>query len=91
MDQQNLPVNSYKHMTIGDWLITFLIQCIPLVGFIMMFVWAFGDGSNPSKKSWAQASLLFMLIMFVLVIIFFILFFSMIASFFGSMNQNTFS
>jgi hypothetical protein len=26
---------NYKPMTIGDWLITFLIQAIPLAGFII--------------------------------------------------------
>jgi Na+/phosphate symporter len=91
MDQQNLIGNNNKSMTIGDWLITFLIQCIPLVGFIMMFVWAFGDGTNPSKKAWAQASLIFALIMVVIVIIFFILFFSMIVSLLGGMSQSRFS
>ena len=86
MDQQILPGSNYKPMTIGDWLITFLIQAIPLIGFIMLFVWAFGDGTHPSKKTWAQALLIFALIMFVLVIIFIILFFSMIASLFSGMG-----
>ncbi len=75
--------NNYKPMTIGDWLITFLIQAIPLVGFIMLFVWAFGDGTHPSKKSWAQASLIFALIMLVLVIIFIAALWSIIGSFFS--------
>jgi Na+/phosphate symporter len=61
---------NYKPMTMGGWLITFIIQAIPLVGIIMLFVWAFGDGTHPSKKTWAQASLIFALIMIVLVIIF---------------------
>lgn len=50
MDQFNLQQN-YKPMTIGDWLITFLIQIIPLVGFVMLFVWAFGGDTHPSKKN----------------------------------------
>ena len=44
---------TYQPMSIGDWLITFLITAIPFVGFIMFFVWAFGDGTHPSKKTWA--------------------------------------
>jgi hypothetical protein len=75
---------NYKPMSIGDWLITFLIQAIPLVGFIMLFVWAFGDGTHPSKKTWAQASLIFALIMIVLVIIFFAALWTLISSFFGN-------
>ena len=75
---------NYKPMTIGDWLITFIIQAIPLVGFVMLFVWAFGGGTHPSKKTWAQASLIFALIMLVLVIIFFAALWSVIGSFFQS-------
>ncbi|HCY75885.1 MAG: hypothetical protein IH620_06605 [Ignavibacterium sp.] len=85
MDPLNTGFNTnYRPMSIGDWLITFLIQAIPLVGFIMLFVWAFGDGTHPSKKSWAQASLIFALIMLVLVIIFFAVMWTFISSFFNS-------
>jgi len=58
-------------MTIGDWIITFIITYIPLVGFIMLFVWAFGDGTHPSKKTWAQAALIMVAISIVLAIVFF--------------------
>lgn len=78
----------YKPMTLGDWLITLLIQAIPLVGFIMLFVWAFGGDTHPSKKTWAQASLLFALIMIVLVIIFFAAMWSFFISFFSGYNLN---
>ena len=74
---------NYKPMTMGDWLITFLIQMVPLVGLIMLFVWAFGDGTHPSKKTWAQASLVFALIMFILVIIFIAALWTMFSSFFS--------
>ena len=74
---------NYKPMTMGDWLITFIIQAIPLVGIIMLFVWAFGDGTHPSKKTWAQASLIFALIMFVLVIIFIAVMWTVISSLFS--------
>lgn len=85
MDPLNTGFTSnYKPMTIGDWLITFLIQAIPLVGFVMLFVWAFGDGTHPSKKSWAQASLIFAIIMIVLVIILFAALWSMFSSLFNA-------
>jgi hypothetical protein len=75
---------NYKPMTMGDWLITFLIQMVPLVGLIMLFVWAFGDGTHPSKKTWAQASLIMMLIGIVLVIIFIGVIISMFGALFNS-------
>ncbi len=68
MDQQG---TTYTPMTIGDWIITFIITYIPLVGLIMLFVWAFGDGTHPSKKTWAQALLIFVAISIILAIVFF--------------------
>ena len=68
MDQQG---TTYTPMTIGDWIITLIITYIPLIGLIMLFVWAFGDGSHPSKKTWAQAVLIMIAISIVLAIVFF--------------------
>jgi len=63
-DNKEIPV------TVGDWLVTMLIMCIPFVNFIMLFVWAFKEGVKPSKASWAQASLLVMVIFLVVSILF---------------------
>ena len=55
-----------KVMSVGEWMVTMLVTAIPIIGFIMLFVWAFGDGSNPNQKSWARASLVFFAIGIVL-------------------------
>lgn len=47
---------------IGFWLKTLFLQCIPIVGIIMLFAWAFGRGSNLARKSYARAILIFGLI-----------------------------
>jgi hypothetical protein len=47
-----------KPVSIGNWIITFLIMAIPLVNLIMLLVWAFGNTTHPSKKSYAQAILI---------------------------------
>ena len=52
-----------------DWFVTMLVACIPLVGIVMMFVWAFGN-TKPSKKNWARAALIWCAVA-VLMIIFF--------------------
>lgn len=52
-NQVQAPVMSLK-----DWIITFLITSIPLVGFVMLFVWAFGSGENPNKSNFAKAALI---------------------------------
>ena len=84
MDQQG---TTYTPMTIGDWLITLIITYIPFVGLIMLFVWAFGDGAHPSKKTWAQAVLIMVAISIVLAIIFFGLLASIIGGFFSSYSS----
>ncbi|TRX58634.1 hypothetical protein FNH22_12190 [Fulvivirga sp. M361] len=61
-------------MSVKDWVITLLISAIPLVGFIMMFVWAFGSGTNPNKANWAKGALIIVAIFFVLYFIFIALF-----------------
>jgi len=71
-----------KQMSVGDWLITYLVTCIPLIGFIMLFVWAFGDGNQQSKKTWAQATLLWIVIVFFLSVLFFGISSSMLSSFY---------
>ncbi len=66
------PQRQFKSLTIGDGLITLLIEAIPIVGFIMLFVWAFGGDTHPSKKTWAEATLIFMAIIAGLIMILFI-------------------
>ena len=82
MDNQN-----YQPMTIGEWLITFIITYIPIVGIVMLFVWAFSDGNHPSKKTWAQAMLILFAIAIVLGIIFATVIVSLIGSMFGAMGS----
>lgn len=42
---------------LGDWLVTFLLTAIPVVGFVLLCVWAFGRQTLPSKANWAKAVL----------------------------------
>lgn len=86
MDNLNLQGRVTDEVSVKDWIITILITAIPLVGLIMLFVWAFGDGAQPSKKNWAIATLIWYAIMIVLVILFFIVFGAIIAAMFGGMG-----
>jgi hypothetical protein len=63
-----------------EWVITLLIRIIPVVGFIMLFIWAFGNNENQNKANWAKASLIMMAIGLVLVIFCMILFGGAIAA-----------
>ena len=74
---------SNEVVKIGDWMVTYLITAIPFVGIIMLFVWAFGGGTNPSKANWAKASLLWGAIAIGLTIFFFAVFGAAMFSAFG--------
>lgn len=62
--------NDAPVMSLGEWLITLIITAIPLVGFIMLFVWGFGSGTNPTKANFAKATLIMMVIGVVLWFLF---------------------
>lgn len=66
-------------MTVKDWLIVSLIMIIPLVNIIMLFVWAFGDGTNPNKRNYCRAALIMFAILLGLYLIIFIVLASLIA------------
>ncbi len=77
-NQHNLSATHEQEViSIGDWMITILIAAIPIVGFIMLFVWSFGGGAQPSKANWAKATLLWLAIMAV--------FYGIIVAIFGAL------
>ena len=67
----------------GEWVLTFLIASIPIVGFIMLFVWAFGSNTNESKANWAKAALIWGAIIIGLYILFALIFGAVILSAFS--------
>lgn len=81
MENQN-----YQPSTLVDWIITILIKNLPLIGLIMLFVWAFGDGTEPSKKNWAKATLIWYAIGFVIFIVFLIMFWAFISAMLSGMG-----
>ncbi|AWI08290.1 hypothetical protein [Ereboglobus luteus] len=59
-----------KPVSVGDWILTMIIFCIPVIGFIMMLVWALSSATTPSKRNFCRASLLLWIIGLVLGAIF---------------------
>ena len=56
----------------GEWLSAFLIMCIPFVGIVMVFVWAFGGNVKKSKANFFKASLVWGAIWSVVAVAFLI-------------------
>ncbi|WKY43113.1 zinc ribbon domain-containing protein [Eubacteriaceae bacterium ES2] len=71
-------------LSLGDWMLTLLLLIIPIVNLVMLIIWSADSSTNPSKRHFAQAQLIFMGIGIVLSIIFSLLF---AAVFVSSMNS----
>ena len=78
-------------VSVGDWFVTMLLTGIPLVGFIMLLVWAFGGGAKESKKNYARAALIFALVGAVIGIITTIIMAITSAAFLSSITNYTYS
>lgn len=61
-NQQSAPV-----MSVGGWLIVFLVTAIPFLNLIMLIIWAF-DKENPNRANYAKATLIFVVIAFFFAI-----------------------
>ena len=55
--------------SVGSWMLTILLAGIPLFGLIYMLILAFGSGHSASKRNWAKATLIWMVIGVVLGIL----------------------
>lgn len=59
---QPQPALPNHDTSVGSWVLTIFLTSIPIVGLVMLFVWAFGSAASPAKANWAKATLLWMLI-----------------------------
>lgn len=60
------PVNLepvHKPISLLNWLASYGVLLIPIVGIVMIFLWSFGKNISPSKKNWARATLIFAIVM----------------------------
>ncbi len=57
-------------VSVGEWVLTIILAILPCVGQILLLVWAFGGETQPTKKNWARAMLIFMLIGIILSVAF---------------------
>ena len=71
---ENLSSENNSVLSVKDWAITFFISGLPLIGLVMLFVWAFSDDTNLNKKNWAKGYLLIMLIFLLIALSFLFLF-----------------
>lgn len=61
----NRNLTAEPAVTFGDWMLTIFLTAVPIVNIVMLLVWAFGQNTNESKKNWAKASLVWLVIAIV--------------------------
>jgi hypothetical protein len=49
-------------ISVGDWLLTFVLLAVPLVNLVALLYWSFAGAVHPSKRTFAQAGLIFAVI-----------------------------
>ncbi len=58
-----MPQGNYNNLTspmgLGQWILTIFLFGIPIVGFVLMIMSAFGGNVNLNKKNYARAMLIF--------------------------------
>lgn len=69
IEGETAPVLSLK-----EWVISLIISVIPLIGIVMLLIWAFSDNINPNKKNWARGMLIMYVIGIALYFVFILLF-----------------
>ena len=57
----SIPANR-KPLGVGSYIGMFILLAIPVVGFILLLVWAFGRNTNLNRKNYARAVLIMGLI-----------------------------
>lgn len=73
-------------LTVGSYLLMFLVMALPFINLIMLFVWAFGD-SNLNRKNFAKAGLIMIVISIVLSFVFAALMGTVMMQFIDSSNM----
>ena len=75
---QQVQGNLSPTVTIGDWFVFVLLQCIPVVNIIMLIVYAC-DSTKPSRANFAKLSIILMVISCIISFLVIILFFGGLA------------
>jgi hypothetical membrane protein len=58
--------NDRNYVSVGSWMWMIFITAIPIIGQIMVIVWAFA-GDNESRKNYYRAILMWFVVIFALV------------------------
>ena len=60
--------NDRNYVSVGGWMLMMLVTAIPVVGQVMIIVWAFA-GDNESRKNYFRAILVFFVLFIGLLVL----------------------
>jgi hypothetical protein len=88
--QQNFQPTpkTYPAVKMGEWMLALFLVSIPVVGFILLIVWALGSEANPSKANWAKAMLLWGIIYSAVLVVVYAVIIMMVGFSVENMNLN---
>ena len=69
----------------GEWIASTILAHLPLIGIVILLVWAFGGGTSPTKANWAKAQLFIVVAIFGLAIALYLTILASLAQQYGSM------
>lgn len=70
--------------SVTSWLITLLISAIPVINVVMLFVWSFNRNTDNSKRNWARAMLILLILSLIMGIVTLSVFGTVVYSFLSS-------
>ena len=59
---QTATLSNAAPMSVVEYILTLIVSLIPVVGLIMLLVWAFGSSTNQNKKNFSRAVLIILII-----------------------------
>ena len=65
-NNQSTPYINQEHTSTGNWFLSIFLAGIPLVGLILLIVWAFSHSTPLSKRNWARAMLIWMVVALIM-------------------------
>ncbi len=71
--EKNLPENQ-RPLSYKEWALYIFLTSLPLVGFILLLVWAFTNEGNVNRREFARGYLLLFVIALIIVLLFLFLF-----------------
>lgn len=64
--------NGKPFNSLGEWVLNIFLASLPIAGLVLMLVWSFSENTNPEKKNWARANLIWTVVYWILLLIFII-------------------